>query len=390
MKRIKPKIYVAMIIKNEEKVIKRCIKSAQKKVEGFVIFDNGSTDKTINVLERLRDDDHINIILKTTTWKNFGENRTEVFDYIHENIPECDYTIVLDADDVLKGKLSIKKPIDVGQILVKTNGIDHVHRRLFNMKKFRWEYRGKVHEYPCTTGENAGTEVDEMVRGIWIEHNSDGISHEDANAKADMFIDLLEKSDQNDPRNVFYLGQTLRGKGDLNGAREAYSKRLKMEGFYQEKVVSALNLARMMHAQGQHDAALMMYLKTFEMDPDRSEAAKEIVKIANKTQMFNIGLWAGKQILLNEKKNVSPATKLLYEGAYPGEFTLRDIGLCAYYANPKDEETAKHAWERILSEGHDEENKKTAIKNLTWIKLRQTPKKQNASKGRRKTNIKSR
>lgn len=388
MKQVKPRIYAAMIVKNEEKVIERCIKSAQKKVAGFVIFDNGSTDKTISVLEQLRDKDHINILIKTTEWNNFGENRTEVFNYIHDNMPECDYTIVLDADDVLKGRLIIKKPTDVGQMLVKTNGIDHVHRRIFNMKKFKWEYRGMVHEYPCTIGENAGTEIDEIVGGAWIVHNSDGISHEDATQKADMFIDLLEKSDQNDPRNVFYLGQTLRGKGDFAGAKEAYKKRLAMVGgFKQERVVSALNIARMTHAQGQLDAALMMYLKTMEEDNERSEALKEVVKIANATQMFNLGLWAGKQILENEKKNVSPANKLLYEGDYPGEFTLRDIGLCAYYANPKDEATAKLAWERILSEGHDEENKKTATKNLEWIKQTQPPKKQNASKGKRK-NIK--
>lgn len=357
-------IWAVMIVKNEEKVIERCIMSAADKIDGFVIFDTGSTDNTIEKIEEIRKRLDLNIICKQSKWVNFGANRTEVFNFT-KNIKECKYMLVLDADDVLEGTFDIKHEIDVGTMLVNTDGIQHVHRRLFNTK-FDWEYVGAVHEYPRTCGEQAGTEKEEMITSAWINHMNDGGSHADGMKKSEEYMKLLESSDQNDPRTIFYMAQTLRGMGRLAEAKERYKQRITMGGYRQEIVISTLCIARIQHLLEQHESALMWYMKAYEMDTERSEALMGIIRIAKQLNMFNLGLCVGEKLIALRKIKTKPQSKLFYEGNEINECTLMDIGLCAYYANPQNKRIAKQAWMEITRKGKDAMNVNQAKKNLEW------------------------
>ena len=358
-------IWAVMIVKNEENVIERCIEAAADKIDGFVIFDTGSTDNTTEKIEEIKKRLDLNIICKQSEWINFGANRTEAFDFA-KNIEGCKYMIVLDADDVLEGTFSINHEIDVGTMLVNTDGIEHVHRRLFNTK-FDWKYVGAVHEYPVTCGELAGTEKEEMIISAWINHMNDGGSHADGMKKSEEYMKLLESSDQNDPRTIFYMAQTLRGMGRLAEAKERYKQRIAMGGYRQEVIMSALCIARIQHMIGQNESALMWYMRTYEMDTERTEALKGIIKISKQLDMFNVGLWAGEKAIKMRKIKRTPLSKLFYEGNNIDEYTLMDLGLCAYYANPANKRIAKQAWMEITRKGKDAMNVNQAEKNLKWI-----------------------
>jgi len=358
-------IWAVMIVKNEEKVIERCIMSAADKIDGFVIFDTGSTDNTTEKIEEIRKQLDLNIICKQSKWINFGTNRTEVFGFA-KNIEGCKYMLVLDADDVLEGTFSINHEIDVGTMLVNTDGIEHVHRRLFNTK-FDWEYIGAVHEYPRTCGEQAGTEKEEMITSTWINHMNDGGSHADGMKKSEEYMKLLESSDQNDPRTIFYMAQTLRGMGRLAEAKERYKQRIAMGGYRQEMVMSALCIARIQHMIDQNESALMWYMRAYEMDTERPEALKGIIRISKQLDMFNVGLWAGEKAIKMRKIKRTPQSKLFYEGNDINEHVLMDLGLCAYYANPQNKRIAKQAWMEITRKGKDAMNVNQAKKNLEWM-----------------------
>jgi tetratricopeptide (TPR) repeat protein len=308
----------------------------------------------------------LNIICKQSKWVNFGANRTEVFDFA-KTIAECKYMLVLDADDILEGKFDKTHEMDVGNMLVKTDGLQHVHRRLFNTK-FDWKYVGAVHEYPVTRGERAGTEKEEMITSARINHAGDGGSHDNEKQKSEEYLRLLESSDQNDSRTIFYTAQTLRGMGRLEEARRKYEQRLMMGGYKQEIVISMLSIARIQHALGQTESALTWYIKTYEADADRSEALNGIVTTSKQLDLFNLGLWAGKQLMGLEKTNVNAVNKLFYEGNKINEHVMMDIGLCAYYAVPSDTKTAKKTWKTIVNAGVDRTNTEQAKKNLAWIK----------------------
>src|ERR1700722_17972902 len=72
------KICLNMIVKNESKVIQRCLDSVKPHIDYWVIVDTGSTDGTQEIIKK-----HMKGIpgkLYERPWKNFGESRSEAFD----------------------------------------------------------------------------------------------------------------------------------------------------------------------------------------------------------------------------------------------------------------------------------------------------------------------
>ena len=85
-----------MIVKNESKIIKRCLDSVKPIIDYWVIVDTGSVDGTQEIIKK-----HLKDIpgeLHERPWKNFGENRTEAFQLAKG---KGDYLLFMDADDVL-------------------------------------------------------------------------------------------------------------------------------------------------------------------------------------------------------------------------------------------------------------------------------------------------
>ena len=118
-------ICLAMIVKNEEAVIARCLRSALKHVDTWCIFDTGSTDKTKEIIQDTMRG--VPGALLDTNWTNFGEARTKVFNYIYKN-KMARYALVLDADDVFESKESaadyILAPLASLQYVVTVNDED--------------------------------------------------------------------------------------------------------------------------------------------------------------------------------------------------------------------------------------------------------------------------
>ena len=64
-----------MIVKNEEKVIERCLFSCLKFIDYFVICDTGSTDKTIEVINNFSKKYNLKGEVHQHEWVNFAHNR---------------------------------------------------------------------------------------------------------------------------------------------------------------------------------------------------------------------------------------------------------------------------------------------------------------------------
>lgn len=104
------------------------------------------------------------------------------------------------------------------------------------------------------------------------------------------------------------------------------------------------------------------------MDTERPEALKGIIKTSKQLDMFNLGIWAGEKVIKIRKMKKTPQSKLFYEGNDMDEYTLMDLGLCAYYANPQNKHIAKQSWMEITRKGKDAINREQAKKNLEWVK----------------------
>ena len=100
------------MIKNESKIIKRCIDSAKNLIDGICVLDTGSTDNTIETVNEKISElkaEKPDIIGKVfnSPFVNFGYSRTESFHFAKQLVdetgwdPETTYGLLLDADHVL-------------------------------------------------------------------------------------------------------------------------------------------------------------------------------------------------------------------------------------------------------------------------------------------------
>ena len=85
-----------MIVKNEEHIIDRCLRSVLPLVDSWVIVDTGSVDKTMTIINDVAKELGKEGHLYQREWKNFGHNRTELLELAR---PHCQWALMMDADD---------------------------------------------------------------------------------------------------------------------------------------------------------------------------------------------------------------------------------------------------------------------------------------------------
>ncbi|MBU5212193.1 glycosyltransferase family 2 protein [Bacillus oleronius] len=231
---------MAMIVKNEEKNIKRCIDSVKELVDEIVIVDTGSTDDTLNIIKKLP-----NVKLFHFDWCNdFSLARN----YSIDNA-SGEYILVLDADeyvidgsrDELKRVMSQKK---IGRLQINSN-----------YKKDNLEYISKAYVsrfFPCNVRYNGAiheqleTKLPRIDMDFIVGHSG----YYETN-KSERNIPLLLKEIQKNPNDTYYmfqLGKELR----INKRYEksfyfllqAYHLTSKNVSFYNELIVELINCGK--------------------------------------------------------------------------------------------------------------------------------------------------
>ncbi len=95
-------VNLVMIVKNEERSLGKCLKAAAPFVDHIVIVDTGSTDKTLEIINRLAEADKLPIHLYHFEWINdFAAARNFALEK-SDSEWESDYNLVLDADEYLR------------------------------------------------------------------------------------------------------------------------------------------------------------------------------------------------------------------------------------------------------------------------------------------------
>src|SRR5580658_9834415 len=86
---LKPRLSLAMIVKNEARCLARCLRSIEAMVDEIIIADTGSTDETIEIAKSF------NATISHFTWVNdFSAARNFALDQAGG-----DWILVLDADE---------------------------------------------------------------------------------------------------------------------------------------------------------------------------------------------------------------------------------------------------------------------------------------------------
>jgi len=228
------KFVLILMVKNESRIIERCLKSVENVVDAFCITDTGSTDNTCDIVDTFLET-HTGC-LSQVPWKNFGESRTDSFqcarDYIRDELKwdlKETYGLLLDGDMVfVPGTLRETPLSEIGYTIVQSAGnLEYPNCRLIRMD-YDWKCVGVTHEYWD------GTTVALPKSVCYIDDRNDG------GCKSDKFIRdvmLLEKGLEQSPTNgryMFYLAQTYHSLGRWKDSIAMYKKRIQAGGWFEE------------------------------------------------------------------------------------------------------------------------------------------------------------
>jgi len=278
----KQKICLNMIVKDESRVIKRCLDSVKEVIDYWVIVDTGSTDGTQKIIESYLKD--IPGKLYQSEWKNWAVNRNEALQLAKG---KADYILLMDADDILVFKNKQEFPPltqDLYNMWRGATGFTYIKHQLIR-DGLPWKWVGVTHEYlDCERPYSSA--LLEQVK--YVTHDDGAGSYDPKKFRKN--VDLLVEGLKEEPHNsryVFYLAESYRDSGEKAKAIEFYQKRVNMGGWDEEVFWSKLQIARMLQEVGVAQCILeASYLDAHTSRPHRVEPVYHLAELYNQQQNY--------------------------------------------------------------------------------------------------------
>lgn len=358
-------ICLCMIVKDEAKVIRRCLDSVNGLIDCWVIVDTGSTDGTQEIIR-----EHMKGLpgeLHERPWQNFAHNRNEA---IELSVGKASHVLVIDADDVLeisKSYARTKLDKDCYQIRVTHGELEHLRPHIFRPEtEYGHRYFGVVHEFI------GGTITTDILEGVKMRIMGGGDRSQDPKK---FYRDALllesalrtEKDEGLRRRYTFYLAQSWRDYGELEKASVAYEKRVDLGGGYEDEIfVSLLELAKLLDRRGCSPETVMeAYLRAWEKQPHRAEPLSCLALSLRIQGRFALAACFADAA----RKIPKPSVGLFLDAEVYDWKALREFSIAADYV-PGRRAAAIEAGERILKSNAPEFEKEQARKNIQYSKTK--------------------
>ncbi len=331
---MKPTLCLNMIVKNEARIITRCLASVRPLVSSWVIVDTGSTDGTKDIVRSFFAD--LPGELHERPWKDFGHNRSEALALARG---KADYVLVMDADDELRIPDGFALPAldrDAYHLLLTTGGGPHFMYRAQILKSaLPWRYEGVLHEYPTCDREVRQAKL----AGLSILMHPDSARASDPR-KYEKDARVLEEALGRDPQNTryaFYLAQSYRDARMLDEAIDAYRRRAAMGGHAEEVWYSLLEVAQLGARRGSpEDEVISAFLAAFEQRPSRAESLCNLARYCRSQSRF-----ASAYLFARAAAEIPQPKDLLFVDAGVYEWRARDeLAMAAHRAGRHQEAMA--------------------------------------------------
>ncbi|WP_324607792.1 glycosyltransferase [Streptomyces sp. NRRL F-5123] len=273
--RARPTVCLCMIVRNEAKVIERCLAAARPLIDSWVIDDTGSTDGTQDLVRRALHG--IPGELHASEWQDFGHNRTR---NIRRALGRADFLLLLDADMVVRVEPAggAQAAFDASGLTADAYMLRHAGDVEYRIKRLvrgalPWRYEGATHEYLTADVHHTVADLDTLV----IDHHADGGSRADKFTRDAALLRADLARDPGNPRTVFYLAQTLRDLGETQEAITLYERRATMGGWEEEVYYALLQAGVLRAATGAWPLAMDTLVRAWQSRPQRLEAVYELV-----------------------------------------------------------------------------------------------------------------
>ncbi len=293
---------LVMIVKDEEDCIEKCLESVVQYISYWIICDTGSSDRTIDTIYHFMQKHKVPGKLYKRKWFGYDVNRNESLSL---SFGICDYRLLMDADDYLKVNKEVNpfsvlsSDLDCYDISIISGSLEWKRAVIINSKQ-AWNFNGIIHEYlsnPDKKGKSARQYIDNCMIMAGLSSKR---KYKNQQEKYEKDAQLLEIGLQREPDNkryMFYLAQSYFYADKLELSKEAYIKRIEMEGWEEEVYYSKLMLARLSRRMEENSAEIINnYSLAYEYRPSRLEAAFELMFILFKQRRYRLAYMYGNAI----------------------------------------------------------------------------------------------
>ncbi len=270
-------ICLCMIVRDEERILPETLDSIVPLVRSWLVVDTGSSDGTIDLVQRYFEATRLPGEVIERPWVDFGHNRTEALDL---GRARAGYVWMHDADDVVVGA----PPLDQ----LSAAAYDLRYRSSDALTSWRtqifrsdvpWRFVGALHERPVADGTvdirriEGDYHVSARARGYRARrHNRAWLDRE--------LLDQCLDRAPDDDHVMFFLAQSCEEVGDLAAAEHWYRRRATLGGDPELVFLSLHRRARLLEATGNSPGEVQAaYLQAWEARPSRREPLMELVRI---------------------------------------------------------------------------------------------------------------
>lgn len=278
-----------MIVKDEEDVLARCLKSVSPAVDEIIIVDTGSTDSTKKIASAFTDN------VYDFKWRDdFSAARNFAF-----SKATCQYLMWLDADDVISPEnlnklISLKQTLspDTDMVYMKydvafDNGGEPVFsyyrgRLIKNCEKAR--FVEPVHETIVPFGKTVNSDI-----SVWHKK----IKSNPPRRNLRIFEKSLKEHKSLSPRMLYYYGRELKDNGKYKKAAVVFRKFLKNNnGWIENNIGACRDLSECYLHSGETEKAKQALINSFIYAAPRAEICCELgIILLNEQKYADAEFW---------------------------------------------------------------------------------------------------
>jgi glycosyltransferase involved in cell wall biosynthesis len=273
-------VAVAMIVKNEEALLARCLESV-KDADSIWILDTGSQDKTVEIARKYTP----NVFLDFIWNDSFCDAQNFLLDKLRG---KSDWILSIDADEFCHDFSEVRKAIELGRDMIRVGMVAEGGQRLEfgfgrlfrNSPDIFWVQ--PIHKHLNLPGEG------EHIGNVKITFGWSPAHANDPDRALRILEQVVKQEGDSAGRNLYYLGREYWYKQRYKECTATLGRYVQVSNWPAEKAEAFLIMSQSYSAQGLDEDARDACLQAIKINSNFKEA---IVWMAGISTKENVSQW---------------------------------------------------------------------------------------------------